>query len=565
MTDPDKPSEDSRSPPPPTDPFARFSQPWPCPEKGNENPFIQFRRFADESFNSFLSGFPALFHSFQRVSQDLHSTFEKQLEGQLQRSAVMEEAVRKEIELNLEEMRQEFSKIESTQPPETLKKKPESTQQPTKPWWSRGRDQCPTSWHEDEQAKTELDAYEQTESAKGMVDTSPYRWTSGLGWDGKVKKSLEQAWEQAWSKNKDQEERDQSPSEAHNGTRLYCPRHTLDMDPITEPLNTIPWLVLSPYSPVYLCNYEQPPAVLARFSTDPREPCRVEVLRFQDRTSDDLDLGEKLAHKLPWADAFEDLISLEQTGKMPDRETSTYKTPATWLHDMVKRGSLGPTWGINTVGQLTVQKHPQPRTTGKQLADSESWPCITSTAAEQAFPIADVAVHITEAQSVLDAVRSQRAQGSVELLGHSTSTQLEEVGDDADEYLPGAIAQRQYSSPAPFAAQESSWSSSSSSWSSYHSQSQDRDNEGGNDQIISESMRTETKTLPDGSIRTKTVRKRRFANGREEAEENVEFVPPPLKQHTEKQSQVSATPVQDALKKENESKARKGGWFWNSD
>ncbi|KAI9872751.1 MAG: hypothetical protein M1823_008091, partial [Watsoniomyces obsoletus] len=60
-----------------------------------------------------------------------------------------------------------------------------------------------------------------------------------------------------------------------------------------------------------------------------------------------------MAKKLPWADAFEDLISLQQTGKMVERDHSTYRIPPTWIHDMVHRGSLGPTWGFNEDGQLT--------------------------------------------------------------------------------------------------------------------------------------------------------------------------------------------------------------------
>ncbi|RMZ79748.1 hypothetical protein DV738_g3126, partial [Chaetothyriales sp. CBS 135597] len=564
MTEPDKPSEDARSPPPPTDPFARLSQPWPRPEKDDENPFIQFRRLADESFNSFFSGFPAIFHSFQRASQDLHSTFEKQIEGQLKRSTGMDDAVRKEIELNLEEIRQATTDHEPGVLQEAPKMPPESIQPPAMRWWSSGREEYLSRSNKVDQVKTELDAYEQTESGKNMVDTSPYKWTSGLGWDGKLKKSLEQAWEQAWSKNKDQNEREQSPHKAHNGTRLYHPCHTVDMDPITEPLSTIPWLVLSPYSPVYLCNPDQPSAVLARFSTNLKEPCRMEVLMFQDRSFDEQDLGEKLARKLPWADAFEDLISLEQTGKMVDRDASTYKPSATWLHDMIKRGSLGSTWGLDTAGQLIIQQNLLPRPTENQVDNSESKLRTRGAAAERAFRTVDKAAHITEAQGVLDAVRRQCAQGSVELFGLSTSAQLEKVSDHTDEYLPGAIAQRQYLSPLPCAVQQSSWSSLSSAWSSYHSDSQDRANND-NDQIISESMRTETRTLPDGSIQTKTTRKRRFASRREETEENIEIVPSPLNQDTEKQSPVSTVLVQDATEKANESKVKKGGWFWSSD
>ncbi|RMZ83994.1 hypothetical protein DV737_g1268, partial [Chaetothyriales sp. CBS 132003] len=566
MTESGKPSEDARShPPPPTDPFTRFSQPWPRSEKDNENPFIQFRRFADESFNSFFSSLPSMFNSFQRAGQDFHSTLERQLEEQLKRSAEMEEAVRKEIEHNLEEMRQAFNTNQPERLQETLKTEPESIQQPVRPWWSGGRHRCPTRLNKDDQAKTELDAYEHTESPQDTkVDTAPYKWASSLGWDGKVQKSLEQALEQAWPKNnKNQQEKQQSPNEPYNDTRLYCRRHTVDMDPITEPLNTIPWLVLSPYSPVYLCNPDQPSAVLARFSTNLKEPFSMEVLRYKYRSISDRDLDEKLAHKLPWADAFEDLISLEQTGKMIDRDASTHKTPATWLHDMVKRGSLGSTWGLTHTGQLAVQHHPWLTVAEQQVESSDAPLSRAKTTAEKPFQMAEEAADIAAAQSVLDAVRSQRAQNSSDLLNDPTPGKVEELSDGADECLPGAIVQQQYPSPSLPVTQESTWSSSSTTWSSHSSHSYGSGSEE-NDEMISETMRTETKTLPDGSVQTKTTRKRRFADGREETEENVEFMPSPMRHQAEKQSQISATPVQDALKKQNESKGKKGGWFWSS-
>jgi hypothetical protein len=108
-------------------------------------------------------------------------------------------------------------------------------------------------------------------------------------------------------------------------------------------------------------------------------------------------------------------------------------------------------------------------------------------------------------------------------------------------------------------------SSSSTSWSRWGSRQEES-----RDSIVSTMTTTERRTLPDGTIETKRVLKKRFADGREESDESVErqSSPPsytrpaaskPFKSDVlpagsqDKQTQTDA--------KEN-TRPRGGGWFW---
>ncbi|KPI41975.1 uncharacterized protein AB675_5620 [Cyphellophora attinorum] len=110
----------------------------------------------------------------------------------------------------------------------------------------------------------------------------------------------------------------------------------------------------------------------------------------------------------------------------------------------------------------------------------------------------------------------------------------------------------------------------------------------GQDSIVSTMTRTESRTLPDGSVETRRVLRRRFADGKEESEESVDYahpqtreVPQWLKTHlaaqdfptVDKQTQTTAqTQMTDTVRGPKQvedqgtshEKPRKsgGGWFW---
>lgn len=97
--------------------------------------------------------------------------------------------------------------------------------------------------------------------------------------------------------------------------------------------------------------------------------------------------------------------------------------------------------------------------------------------------------------------------------------------------------------------------------------------------VVSTMTRTETRTLPDGSVETRRVLKRRFADGNEEHEESIDTLPPSrevpdwLKTHlaaakyptVDRQTQTHAMEATSSKTKPEEAKkenSQPGGWFW---
>jgi hypothetical protein len=107
-------------------------------------------------------------------------------------------------------------------------------------------------------------------------------------------------------------------------------------------------------------------------------------------------------------------------------------------------------------------------------------------------------------------------------------------------------------------------SSSTSSWSRWG------DEDGKKDSIVSTMTTTERRTLPDGTVETKRVLKKRFADGREESNESVErqMSSPsnsrsPVSKPLEKE--VASTARQDKQTQTNEKedpRPKRSGWFW---
>lgn len=80
--------------------------------------------------------------------------------------------------------------------------------------------------------------------------------------------------------------------------------------------------------------------------------------------------------------------------------------------------------------------------------------------------------------------------------------------------------------------------------------------------VISTMTRTERRTLPDGSIRTKTIKTKRFSDGREESDESEEVHhPQPLLPPTQNESNTQSSPPE--AQNEPNGKSSKGGWFWS--
>jgi hypothetical protein len=108
-------------------------------------------------------------------------------------------------------------------------------------------------------------------------------------------------------------------------------------------------------------------------------------------------------------------------------------------------------------------------------------------------------------------------------------------------------------------------SSSTSSWSRWGSQEENKDS------IVSTMTTTERRTLPDGTVETKRVLKKRFADGREESNESVERQtspysnPRPTVSKPLRESEIPAAARQDKQTQtdvKETPRPRRSGWFW---
>ena len=141
----DRPCTRTSHYPPPSDPFTRYQSPWSRNEKEEEqNPFVQFRRFADEQFQSLFSGIPKLIGTFSSDTDAVKQEFRQMM----QKRHEFEEGFRKQLEQDLEEARQGYNKPEQSQQEEQHGLRPvqrdagPDTSRP--PWWQQGRAaRCP--------------------------------------------------------------------------------------------------------------------------------------------------------------------------------------------------------------------------------------------------------------------------------------------------------------------------------------------------------------------------------------------------------------------------------------
>lgn len=544
----DKPSKDT-SIPPPLDPFPTYQTPYPRSNNNqHENPFIQFRRFADEQFSSFFQGIPNLFGIPSKDVDDL-----------MRRRHELEEGWRKQFEQEMEEMRHE---VENTRIA-TLKamedswsrsaeaaSKPSETVEPS-PWWTRGNaskcpalngqepkpnaHKCPALYDEAGQPRTELDLYEAPAISKAQPAATEVVHSTGSQWPRWLTpgdlKAKEKATEQT---KKSSEEPPYTPA-----TR-YSLRKARHMNPFDNPDHTIPWLMLSPYSPIYLCNPGQARMFRVKIQDSEDVPLQISRPKYFERWYTEVD--DKLSRQLSWADAFEDLVSLQQTGSMVDRNYSTLRTPPTWIHDMVSRGSLGDRWGFNDDGILMKRSNgPAAAETTTTMKDrcrwrkERRWGSWRRCEDAQKQPEDDEKEKREDSidkfvDDLPESIARSPVFGGLLTAADSIVSAVEQGIEDVlnqpqEELAPSADTATAIKSEEPEDTPYTSLANSSSSSYSYtsntsssYSSSSDQDPSS----IISTLTTTVTRTLPDGSVETKRVFKKRFADGTEESDESTE-------------------------------------------
>jgi hypothetical protein len=436
---------------------------------------------------------------------------------------------------------------------------------------------------------------------------------------------------------------------------------------MSEALN---WLLTNEYSPVFLRGH------IPR-DVDHGGPSFYHALHhphwpdFRAASSPDR-FEDELRFRVPWCDAFEDLVSLQYNGHMIDRDEPTRTSSAQWLNDMIKRGSLGPITSCGLGGPQWSTEYARsvlPFSSGRkpQSVSSPTAPPSDPTKGDlgnedgleldpllKAFDIIREAARLDDAlddfenpkhpisgigDSLIHAlVKDLMKPGVLEefrQLGFTSEAQVLKslLGDGADSVVnnsflmagPEVIAaamravaaseseptrtesnteealdelslyerQKQsvaledrskaqlmtsYEKQANFSSNDHSSSleesndhpSAISSSSSTSSWSRWGDEDGKKDSIVSTMTTTERRTLPDGTVETKRVLKKRFADGREESNESVErqmssssnsrsAVSKPLER------EVASTARQDKQTQTNEKedpRPKRSGWFW---
>ncbi|KAL6241940.1 hypothetical protein RBB50_011185 [Rhinocladiella similis] len=543
---PDK-SQDSKdsSIPPPLDPFPTYQTPFSRSNRDDDNPFIQFRRFADEQFSSMFQGIPRLlgfqsnrhFENMVRERQEREEGWRKQVEQEMEewrqnREELMQRLTQR-LENNIPERIEEMRRHREMKHTEDNWNLSEDTTRPwphITPWSARGAaSKCPATngsqhphgksrcqaWrNRNEQAKTELDAYETIQNDDDASRKQSKSWFSSFGWDGK---KIEQA--------RDKHDPKRVPFELEDPSSqpvTYTLLSSKTMDPFVDTGVTVPWLMLSKYSPIYLCNPSQPRMYEVQIHDAEDVPFRISRPRFFEPPPRHRELHEALAKQLPWADAFEDLISLQQTGKMVDRDYSTWRTPSTWIHDMVHRGSLGPRWAFDHDGML-VKHSIDAETRAKQLGQHYRW---HDGLAEQSALLLGrkVSDFLDEmGDNVTKTIATSPIFSSVLSAANAIVAAAEEAERDYESVAPAAADKREESKQTEAAEVASKQVLSTvfsqaleSSFSSSNSQ------ESIGNQVVSTSTSISQRTLPDGSIESKRIFKRRFADGTTESEESID-------------------------------------------
>lgn len=473
----DKNISESSHPPPPCDPFQRYQTPWPRHGQDDENPFIRFRRFADDQFKSLFSGVPFIKRSLDDHFETLAAQHQKEVDAALNEMLENHRQLVRDME-RLRVEREEESAEMMARLSELGKKESSSGSAPSM-----------------KHPNTELDLYESHDS----------------------------------------------PAEK--------------LDPFTNTDDTYPWLVSSQYSPMYLSqNLKMRPEAFDFNTSSPTGPM------MRPNT-----IAEFRLATIPWQLAFEDLLSLERTGQMPSRRPGSpaWESPSTWLEGLLRKGTLTMPKHLtsHSAALVSVAELHYPFLNGfLRYHNQEDWRHDGDE--DDADDDDKLDYHDYDDEDRAEEAQTDRElQSEVHTPGKPIATTLAQA-IEAMEMAVGGIMGTASDVSAPGASTYSS---------------EEKISPGSS--IVSTMTRTETRTLADGSVETKRVLRRRFADGNEEHEESVETQPPSrevpswLQTHlaaadsptVDKQTQTPEPlelPPESKKSSTAEQRPRGGGWFW---
>ncbi|KAJ5775157.1 uncharacterized protein N7511_000168 [Penicillium nucicola] len=311
----------------------------------------------------------------------------------------------------------------------------------------------------------------------------------------------------------------------------------------------IAYIMFSPYSPLHLERQAQYRAY--------RE--KGVMSSIMSSLSLDSDQGSS---EPQWRDAFEDLLRLDNGKPMLNRDVPvTSETGKDWLQGLVQRGSLGDQWKFvpDTQGQpwsgitfsgRTQQDRSLPENADKPVDQKNQQE------AESELDLYERFLHDIENREreffrgssespLLRMLLQERRQQQEELEKYRrgvSKAEDEHSSDDNESWLELVSGGNKKSVP------ETPPNSSTESQTVTESKTVNEKVEApqpAQSRVISTMTRTERIQLPDGSVESKIVKTKRFADGREETDESVE---------------VSHRQPGDS--KSGESGQSKSGWFW---
>ncbi|KAJ5649689.1 uncharacterized protein N7484_003412 [Penicillium longicatenatum] len=303
------------------------------------------------------------------------------------------------------------------------------------------------------------------------------------------------------------------------------------------------YIMLSPYSPLHLERQAQ-----YRAQGDQGVFSAImSSLRPDSDSESDRDPAEP-----QWREAFEDLLRLENGKSMLERDSlapskTRPENGTEWLHGLVKRGSLGDRWKYisGTDGHpwsgITFTGHSENDRSLREndLAAREEAQAESELALYERFlqDIQDREREFSQASPLFRALLEERRhqQDKFEKFQRGMMPDPDQGNDDTESWLDLVSGGHRKSVPET----EDTASTPAADTKQVESAAEPR--------VISTMTRTERKRLPDGSIETKKVQTKRYEDGREESESFVEMSRPKL-EAGEEQPEQNMQP--------------KNGWFW---
>ncbi|RAL09165.1 uncharacterized protein BO97DRAFT_407885 [Aspergillus homomorphus CBS 101889] len=305
----------------------------------------------------------------------------------------------------------------------------------------------------------------------------------------------------------------------------------------------LPYLLWSPYSPLQLerqsSSYHGDRGVFSSLMTS------------LGRSSEEYDPAEPR-----WREAFEDLLRLENGKPMLEQDKNAVAKPESgkdWLLGLVKRGSLGDKWRLvstpGTDGWPTIAFDSGSRVQGDSAVNNGGENAGEATLTEQ--DVYDRYYDDSVARNPESARRFQESSLLRLVLEDGRRFRDMVPREMRDEY-DGSSGQQQQQQQASSQAEEQPVAPKTTP-ASVESPSLAANKT----YVVSTQVQTQRVRLPDGSIKTKTVRTKRFSDGREETNESVDVVNPRQPAQGEQQQQQ-----QQQEQSSDGSNQNKDGWFW---